>query len=154
MKIEEKIARFLIQKKKTLSVAESCTGGLVSHRLTNITGSSQFLKAAIVVYSNESKIKFLKVSFQTLKKYGAVSQQTALQMVKGIRKSLKTDYAVAITGIAGPSGGTKAKPVGLVFIAASSAKKTVVMKKTFQGNRLRIKSSAASAALHLLSKLF
>src|SRR3990167_3696143 len=117
MLIEKKIAQLLTAQKKTLSVAESCSGGLLCQRLTNIPGSSCFLKLGLVVYSNDAKIKFLKIFPQTLKKHGAVSQIVARQMAENVRKIFQTDFGIAITGIAGPGGGSVAKPVGLTFIA-------------------------------------
>ncbi len=152
MLIEKKIARLLIAQKKTLSVAESCSGGLLCHRLTNIPGSSNFLKLGLVVYSNDAKIKFLKISIQTLKKHGAVSQTVARQMAGNVRKIFKTDFGIAITGIAGPGGGSPAKPVGLTFIALSTNKKIVCRKFVFQGNRLSIKSQTVTQSFKMLLK--
>ena len=149
MLMEKKIAQLLIAQKKTLSVAESCSGGLLCHRLTNIPGSSNFLKLGLVVYSNDAKIKFLKISVPTLNKHGAVSEPIARQMAKNVRKIFQTDFGIAITGIAGPSGGNIRKPVGLTFIAVSTKKKTVCQKFFFKGNRLNIKSQAATQALKM-----
>lgn len=152
MLIERKIAQLLTAQKKTLSVAESCSGGLLCHRLTNIPGSSHFFKFGLVVYSNASKIKFLKISIPTIKKYGAVSRPVARQMAENVRKIFQTDFGIAITGIAGPDGGSPAKPVGLIFIALSTKKKTVCENFVFKGNRLRIKSQAATQGLKMLLK--
>ena len=146
------MAAFLIRQRKTLSIAESCTGGLVSHRLTNIPGSSKFLKMGLIAYANETKIKLLKVSPRLLSVYGAVSASVALAMAKGARGIHKTDFGLAITGIAGPTGGTKRKPIGLVYIAIDSAKKSFCTKNLFKGNRFKIKSQAASRSLSLLLK--
>ena len=154
MSIEEKVARLLIARKKTLSVAESCSGGLLCHRLTNIPGSSNFLKLGLVVYSNDAKIKFLKISVPTLKKYGAVSEPIARQMTENVRKLFQTDFGLAITGIAGPGGGSIEKPVGLTFIAVSTNKKTVCQKIFFKGNRLKIKEQAVTQALKMLYTVF
>lgn len=153
MSIEEKVARLLIAQKKTLSIAESCSGGLLSHRLTNIPGSSHFLKLALVVYSNDAKIKFLRIPFQMFKQYGAVSESAARQMAQNVRKFLHTDFGIAITGIAGPAGGTLTKPVGLTFIAVGTKKETVCQKCVFKGHRLSIKSQAATQALKLLFEM-
>jgi nicotinamide-nucleotide amidase len=150
MLIEEKVAKSLINTKKTLSIAESCTGGLLSNRLTNIPGSSDFLKLALVAYSNEAKIKFLKVPQATIRKHGAVSTQVAIAMAQGARKSLKTDFGIGITGIAGPSGGTKAKPVGLTFIAICTEIEMLCLECVFVGSRKSIKTQAATRALRSL----
>jgi len=152
MKIEEKVALALIDTKKTISIAESCTGGLLAHRLTNIPGSSNFLELGVVAYSNEAKIKLLKVPEDTLKKYGAVHEEIAIAMAKGARKILKTDFGIGITGIAGPTGGTKTKPIGLTYIAVATPVETLCLKCQFEGSRTSIKSQAASEALKLLSE--
>lgn len=150
MRIEEKVARSLIRTKKTLAIAESCTGGLLSNRLTNIPGSSNFLKLAVVAYSNEAKTKLLKVPQETIRKYGAISTQTAISMAQGIRKTLKTDFGIGITGIAGPTGGTKSKPVGLTYIAVCTKVETLCLECRFQGTRTSIKTQATTQALQLL----
>ncbi len=152
MKIEEKVAQRLVKLKKTLATAESCSGGLLSHRLTNVSGSSQFFKGGIVAYSNEIKIKLLKVPSSLIKKHGAVSRQTASAMAQGARLNFKTDFGISITGIAGPTGGTKAKPVGLTYIAVSSNVKLEYIECHFKGSRLQIKKSAATMALQLFLK--
>lgn len=152
MKIEQKIAKLLISDKKSLSIAESCTGGLLSNRLTNIPGSSDFFKLGLVTYSNEAKIKFLKVRSETIKKHGAVSFQTAIEMAKGCKKLLNTDFAIGLSGIAGPGGGTKSKPVGLVYIAICSNYETVCLECVFTGTRTNIKSKAGTQALKLLQE--
>ena len=153
MRLEQKIAETLIRQKKTLSIAESCTGGLLTHRLTNISGSSKFLIATVVSYSNDAKIKLLKIPASLLEKHGAVSAPVVKHMAQGMRRLLNTDLAVSITGIAGPTGGTAAKPVGLVFIAACSRRKIVVQKNIFKGTRLQVKSQSVKQALILLDKL-
>ena len=150
MKLEEKIAKRLLALNKTLSIAESCTGGLLCHRLTNISGSSGFLKAGCVVYSNESKIKLLKVPKSLLKKYGAVSAPAAKKMAERIRKIFRTDFGVGITGIAGPTGGTKKKPVGLVFIAIAAPGRTICTKSIFKNTRLVFKNNATDKAFKML----
>lgn len=151
--LEEQIAHMLIKHKKTLAVAESCTGGLASHRLTNIPGSSGFFKLGICAYANEAKNKLLGISSRTLLKYGAVSRQVAQCMARGVRKKAKTDYGIGITGIAGPTGATKNKPIGLTYIAVSYKNKVIYRKYIFKGTRKKIKSQAASGALTLLSRL-
>jgi len=150
MKIEQKIADLLISEKKSLSIAESCTGGLISNRLTNISGSSAFLKLGLVTYSNDSKIKLLKVPEETIKKHGAVSFQTTIAMAKGCKKILNTDFSIGLSGIAGPTGGTKSKPVGLVFIAICSNYETICLECVFTGTRSNIRSKASTQALKLL----
>lgn len=150
MRIEEKVARSLIITKKTLAIAESCTGGLLSHRLTNIPGSSNFLKLALVTYSNEAKVKLLKVPEAMIRRYGAVSVQVAAAMAKGAQKSFKTDFGIGITGIAGPTGGTKKKPIGLTYIAVCAGVEMLCLECRFKGTRTGIKTQAASQALRLL----
>ena len=153
MLTEEKVAHQLLQTKKTLSVAESCTGGLLAHRLTNIPGSSAFLKAGIVSYSNDAKIKLLKVKPELIKKNGAVSPEVAMAMAQGAQKMHKTDFGIGITGIAGPDGGTKQKPLGLVYIAVHTREgETLCAKCQFKGTRANIKKQASTQALRFLSE--
>ena len=152
MRLEEKIAKTLLKHSKTLSIAESCTGGLLTHRLTNIPGSSGFLMATVVCYSNQSKTRILQVPSVLIKKYGAVSMPVAKRMAQGVRRILNTDFAVSITGIAGPDGGTTQKPVGLTFIAIANRQKVICQQKIFKGNRLRVKKQATDHALKLLAK--
>lgn len=141
----------LKNKKKTLAVAESCTGGLISHKITNVPGSSEYFLGGIIAYSNGVKIKVLGVPRETIKKYGAVSCQTALSMAEGIRRLLKSDIAASVTGIAGPQGGSKKKPKGIVYIALVDVKREKVYKKLFKGSRQSIKNQAANAVLQALS---
>jgi len=150
MNIEEKIITALNNKKKTLSVAESCTGGFISNLLTNIPGSSHSFILGIIAYSNEAKCQLLKISPKTIKKYGSVSEQIAIDMAKGIRKIHNTSFGLSITGIAGPTGGTKNKPIGLTFIAINTEYETLCLKCQFQGTRTSIKSKAAKEALKVL----
>lgn len=150
--MEKGIAKILKGKKLTVSVAESCTGGLISNKLTNISGSSEYFIAGIVAYSNSAKIKILKIPENLLKKYGAVSKEVAKKMAENVRKLNNTDIGISATGIAGPKGGTKEKPVGLVFIGISDDKKTVVEKFNFKGKRIEIKEKTAVSALKLLRK--
>jgi PncC family amidohydrolase len=152
MRLEEKVAQTLLKRRKTLSVAESCTGGLLTHRLTNISGSSGFLMATVVSYSNASKTKILRVPSALIRTHGAVSLAVAERMAQGVRRLLNTDFAVAITGIAGPTGGTKEKPVGLVFIAVAGRGKVICDRNIFKGSRLRVKEQAAERALKLLEQ--
>ena len=154
MILEEKVAQKLIKTKKTLSLAESCSGGLLSHRLTNIPGSSHFLKFSVVVYDNQAKIKLLSVPPLLIKRNGAVSEPVAIAMARGIRKVLNTSFGISVTGIAGPGGGTKEKPVGLIYIglAQKSPAKSICQKYLFKGTRTQIKAKAVRAALKLLQK--
>jgi len=153
MKITLKVAKSLRANKKTLSLAESCSGGLLSHTLTNIPGSSNFLKGSVVAYSNEIKTTFLKIPKKDIINYGAVSLQVAKKMAKNIRKLFKTDFGVGITGIAGPGGATKNKQVGLVFISVDSKKNNLLRKFNFKGSRTKIKELAAQNALKMLYQL-
>ncbi len=150
MILEKQVAASLIEQKKTLAIAESCSGGLLSHRLTNISGSSNFLMATLVTYSYESKTKLLKVPADLLKKHGAVSSKVASLMAQNVRKMFKTDFGIGITGIAGPTGGTKTKPVGLVFIALSTKSTTKGLECYFKGSRLNVKQQTTTKALQLL----
>lgn len=145
--VEEALGRKLLRKNKTISVAESCTGGLVGDRITNVSGSSKYFTMGIVAYSNDVKIKLLGVSPETLKKFGAVSKETALEMAEGMRRLSGTDVALAITGIAGPTGRTKEKPVGLVYISVVSGGRKVVNEYKFVADRKGVKFRASQAAL-------
>jgi nicotinamide-nucleotide amidase len=146
------IVALLIRRRKTLALAESCTGGYLANQITNISGASKMFKGGVVTYSNEAKEKFLGVHAETLKQYGAVSEQVAAEMAAGARKQFDTDYAIAVTGIAGPTGGTPDKPTGTVFIAAAGPRGIVVEKKLNQFDRLKFKRVTARQALDLLNK--
>ena len=135
MKPEEEIGELLKAKNLSLSTAESCTGGGIAALITSVPGSSEYFNGGIVAYSNEIKKDLLHVSAETLAKYGAVSRETVIEMVKGAMKTLKTDCAVATSGIAGPGGGTPEKPVGTVWIAAAYKNDIVTMKQ--EGDRGR-----------------
>jgi nicotinamide-nucleotide amidase len=150
--IESVIGEMLVKNRKALAVAESCTGGLLSRKITSIQGSSLYFKFGVVAYSNESKIKILGVNEETIKTFGAVCQQTALEMAEGIRNKADCDYALSITGIAGPSGGTDEKPVGLVFIGLCGQSIREVYKFNFIGNRTDISEYSANKALDLLRR--
>ena len=128
MSIEKQTVELLKSKKLKLATAESCTGGLISKRITDVSGSSEVFEGGVVCYSNRFKENVLGVSPETLKKYGAVSRETAREMVKGVLSLTKADIAVAVTGIAGPSSDDTNKPVGLVYIAVSDGKSTIVKK--------------------------
>lgn len=152
MLLEEKAVKLLIRKGKTLSSSESCSGGLLSHRITNIPGSSQVFYLGIVTYDNRAKTKLLGVSKKILKRHGAVSAPVAALMAKNVRKILKTDLGIGITGIAGPTGQTKDKPVGLVHIALSTQNKVIGQKLNLKGSRTAIKNQAVTKALQLIIK--
>ena len=150
MKLEEKVGELLKAKKLSLSTAESCTGGGVAALVTSVPGSSEYFNGGIVAYSNEVKISLLHVSAETLERYGAVSQETVIEMVKGAMKALKTDCAVATSGIAGPGGGTPEKPVGTVWIAAGYKNEIRTYKQeTNRGRAMNIERTGNNALLML-----
>ena len=136
----------------TVATAESCTGGLVSHLLTEVPGSSAYLRGGIVAYADDVKRAALGVRPDVLEAHGAVSAQVALAMAEGVRERLGADLAVGVTGIAGPGGGTTAKPVGLVYIAVSDAQRTDVLQRTFRGPRQRVREWTAHQALDLVRR--
>ena len=148
--LEKAVVDLLLANKLTVTCAESCTGGMLSARLINVPGVSDAYKAGMVTYSNKAKRKLLGVKKGTLDKHGAVSKQTAEEMVKGAVMTTKADVAVALTGIAGPDGGTKDKPVGLVYIGCMVKGKVTVKEFHFKGNRSKIRENATTAALMLL----
>lgn len=150
--LEEIIGKLLAEKELTIAAAESCTGGMISSRITDVSGSSEYFKGGVVTYSNKSKVKFLDVKKKTLTKYGAVSEKTAKQMAEGARKHFKTDIGISTTGIAGPNGGSEKKPVGLVYIGYSDKKKTYAKKFLFGNFRERNKKRSAQMALEILRK--
>ncbi|MFH1799098.1 MAG: CinA family protein [Candidatus Omnitrophota bacterium] len=149
--LESRVGKRLGGEGKTLAVAESCTGGAVSHLITNVPGCSEYFLGGVIAYSNEVKISVLGVSPEVIKKYGSVSRKTALAMAEGVRRLLKADIAAALTGIAGPSGSSKEKPVGLVYMAVVSEKRKKIYKKIFKGTRKLIKNQAAKALVRILS---
>ncbi len=134
----------------TLSLAESCTGGLIAHRITNISGSSDYFLGGVVAYSNEAKEKILGVPHKTLVRYGAVSEETARAMAEGARRLLVSDLALAVTGIAGPTGSTPEKPVGLAYIALAAEEEVRCERHIWEGDRLQNKAQSAEAALEML----
>tara|TARA_Y100000768_G_scaffold358314_1_gene314033 strand:+ start:211 stop:684 length:474 start_codon:yes stop_codon:yes gene_type:complete len=150
-KISQKIVKLLIKKKLTISFAESCTGGLLSSSITSISGSSKIFTLGLITYSNQSKIKILKVPKKLITKYGAVSYESCLSMVKNLSKISKTNISVSITGVAGPKGGTKKKPVGLVYIGIKKGNKILVKKNLFKNKkRTSIQRSTVNQALNLI----
>ena len=149
--LSEKIVKKLIEKKITISVCESCTGGLLSSAITSVNGSSKVFSLGLVTYSNQSKSKILKIPKNIIKKYGAVSKQTCVSMVKKLNKISKTSISISITGIAGSSGGTRKKPVGLVYIGIKKGNKTSVKKHLFKNKgRLYIQRAAVNKSLELI----
>ena len=150
-KLPKRIVKLLTKKKFKISFAESCTGGLLASFITSINGSSKVFTLGLVTYSNQSKINILKVPKNVIKKYGAVSYETCLSMLKNLNKISKTNISVSITGIAGPSGGSKEKPVGLVYIGIKKDSKILVKKYLFKNKkRSYIQRSAANKALSLI----
>lgn len=150
--LEGVCAALLTEKKLTLAVAESCTGGLVTDRLTDIPGSSAYLERGVVTYSNESKTELLGVPAEVINEFGAVSAETACLMAEGVRKLAKTDIGISTTGIAGPSGGTEKKPVGTVFIALAGKGKTYCRQYRYRWDRRRIKMITTQALLLMLKR--
>ena len=145
------VVKKLIDKKLKISFAESCTGGLLSSTLTSVSGSSKIFNLGIVAYSNQSKIKLLKISRKLIRKYGAVSEQVCFSMVKNVSKIGKTNMSVSITGIAGPSGGNKKRPVGLVYIGLKKGNKIKIKKYLFKNrNRSYIQKSSVYKSLRLI----
>ena len=150
-KLSQKIVRLLRKKRLKVSFAESCTGGLLASTITSINGSSKVFTIGLVTYSNQSKINTLKVPKNIIRKHGAVSYETCLAMVKNLSKISKTNISVSITGIAGPNGGTKKKPVGLIFIGIKKANKILVRKYLFKNKkRTSIQRSSVNKALNLI----
>lgn len=150
--LAEVVGRLMVQLGLTVAVAESCTGGLIGHRLTNVPGCSTYLDRALVCYSNESKTNVLGVSHDLLREYGAVSSQVAAAMASGVRGGAKTDIGLSTTGIAGPTGGSKNKPVGLVYFAIAFGEGVKGEAVQFQGDRKEIKGQASQTALDLLRR--
>ncbi|MFH1198673.1 MAG: CinA family protein [Candidatus Omnitrophota bacterium] len=144
-----KIHDFLLKNNKTIAVAESCTGGIISSSLTELPGSSKYFILGAVTYSNKAKENILKIPHKVIAKNGAVSEAVALLMAKNIRKIAKTDFGIGITGIAGPTGGSSSKPIGTVFIAVSNKNKTICKKFQFTGTRAQIRKKSAIEALNL-----
>jgi len=149
IELEEVLGKLLRERKLTISMAESLTGGLVQHKLTQIPGSSHYFMGGVVSYSNQAKMELLGVKESSLKKYGAVSEQVAQEMAEGVRKRFGTDISISTTGIAGPTGATASKPVGLVYLALSAKDKLIAQKRLFIQDRNSVKQRSAQAALEL-----
>lgn len=144
------VGRMLKERKLKLGLAESCTGGLLGHRITNVPGSSEYFSGGVVAYSYEAKVAVLGVSWDTLNTFGAVSRETVLEMANGAKKLFGVDIAVSVSGIAGPGGGTPEKPVGTTWIALTEKGSDWAQEFHFSGNRDEIKSAATDAALQML----
>ena len=151
MELEKKILNILLKKRLKLAVAESCTGGMLSSAITSVSGSSKVFTLGLVASSNQSKTKVLKVPKNIIRKYGSVSEQVCLTMVKNLNKISKTNISISITGIAGPSGGTKIKPVGLVYVGIKKGNRTEVKKYLFKNKgRAYIQKAAVNKSLGLI----
>lgn len=148
--LASRLGRLLRERHLTLSVAESCTGGKLGDRTTDVPGSSEYFMGGVISYSNEAKISLLGVDGATLADKGAVSREVALQMADGVRRMLRTDIGIGVTGIAGPTGGTRTKPIGLVYIAVSSETDSTCTKNRFRGSRTSIKMQSTQKAVRML----
>jgi|TARA_B110000914_G_scaffold128536_1_gene112244 nicotinamide-nucleotide amidase len=149
-----KLVKKLIKKKLSISFAESCTGGMLSSTITSIDGSSKIFSLGLITYSNKSKIKILKVPKKIINKHGAVSEECCLSMVKNLSKISKTNISVSITGIAGPNGGTRLKPVGLVYIGIKKGNKIIIKENLFKNkNRILIQKATVIASLEIINKI-
>jgi PncC family amidohydrolase len=148
--LEAQVGNWLRQRGWKLAVAESCTGGLIGHRITNIPGSSDFYLGSVTAYAYEAKVRLLGVSWNVLQKYGAVSQEVALAMARGVRVALEADIGLSVTGIAGPGGATPEKPVGLTWIGISAPGSEQAWRYIWQGDRILNKELSAEEALKLL----
>ena len=150
--IEEKLVQTLAEMGLTISTAESCTGGMVASTIIDVPGASDVYSEGFITYSDEAKTKYVHVKPETLEKYGAVSEQTAKEMVKGVAIGNNVDTAISITGIAGPDGGTEEKPVGLVYIGCYVNEKVTIKKCNFAGNRQKVREYSVITALDLLRR--
>jgi nicotinamide-nucleotide amidase len=150
--LEEAVGRLLAVQRKTLATAESCTGGLIGHRLTQIAGSSAYFLGGVIAYSNESKVRDLGVSGALIEKHGAVSEEVARAMAEGVRARFGADFGLAVTGIAGPEGGSAAKPVGTVWFALADANGTLAKHRCFPTIRENVKLWSSQQALDLLRR--
>ena len=152
--LANKLVKKLIQKKLRISFAESCTGGMLSSTITSVSGSSKIFDLGFVTYSNKTKINILKVPKRIIVKHGAVSQECCLSMVKNLSKISKANISVSITGIAGPNGGTKLKPVGLVYIGIKKGNKIIIKENLFKNkNRISIQKATVNTSLKIINKI-
>ena len=148
-----KVVRILTKKKLSVSFAESCTGGLLASTITSISGSSKVFNMGLITYSNNAKVKLLKVPKKTITKYGAVSHETCLLMVENLSKISKSNISISITGVAGPNGGTKQKPVGLVYVGLKKGRKTIIKKNLFKNKgRIFIQKATVKKVLKMVLK--
>ena len=148
-----KVVSILTKKKLTVSFAESCTGGLLASTITSISGSSKVFNMGLITYSNNAKVKLLKVPKKTITKYGAVSHETCLSMVENLSKISKSNISISITGVAGPNGGTKQKPVGLVYVGLKKGRKTIIKKNLFKNKgRIFIQKATVKKVLKMVLK--
>ena len=149
-----KVVRILTKKKLTVSFAESCTGGLLASTITSISGSSKVFNLGLITYSNNAKVKLLKVPKKTITKYGAVSHETCLSMVENLSKISKSNISISITGVAGPNGGTKQKPVGLVYVGLKKGRKTIIKKNLFKNKgRIFIQKATVKKVLKMVMNI-
>lgn len=148
--LEELLGEYLRRRGLRLAVAESCTGGLVGHRITNVPGASTYYMGSVTAYAYEAKVRILGVRWETLEKFGAVSRETVLEMAVGVRRALAADIGVSVSGIAGPGGGTPEKPVGLTWIGLSAPNYANAWEHHWQGDRLAVKEQSAQRALELV----
>jgi PncC family amidohydrolase len=149
--LEVLVGELLRQRGLRLAVAESCTGGLIGHRLTNVPGSSTYYMGSVTAYAYEAKVRLLGVTWETLEKHGAVSQETVIEMARGVRRALAADVGLSVSGIAGPTGGTPEKPVGLTWFGLSTPGLDQAWQMIWQGDRLQVKEHSAQYALQLLA---
>jgi nicotinamide-nucleotide amidase len=150
--LEEVLGKLLLERNLKIAIAESCTGGMIAHKITNVSSSSQYLERAVVAYSNQSKIDLLHVPKETIEKSGAVSKETAMAMALGIRQIAGVDIGLSTTGIAGPTGGSREKPIGLVWIGYSDKSGTFAYKFNFGDGRTRVKERASQAAMDIVRR--
>ena len=151
--IQETVVELLIKHKMKLATAESCTGGLIAQKITSVAGASECFDCGVVTYSNEQKRNLLGVSAETLEQYGAVSEQTALEMCKGVKEVADADFGISVTGIAGPGGGTAEKPVGTVWIGICGKNIHKAEKFLFDGDRNQVRESTANTALNMVMEI-
>jgi nicotinamide-nucleotide amidase len=152
--LTNKLVKKLIKKNLKISFAESCTGGMLSSSITSVSGSSKVFNLGLITYSNEAKINILNVPKKVISKYGAVSRECCLSMVKNLSKISKTDISVSITGVAGPNGGTKLKPVGLVYIGIIKGNKIIIKKNIFKNkNRISIQKATVNTSLKIINMI-
>ena len=152
-KLSQKLVKLLSKKKLKVSFAESCTGGLLSSSITSISGSSKVFNMGFITYSNNAKVKLLKVPKKTITKYGAVSRETCLSMVENLSKISKSNISISITGVAGPNGGTKQKPVGLVYVGLKKGRKIIIKKNLFKNKgRVSIQKATVKKVLKMVLK--